>query len=74
MNKKQFGGYKDWGITENLWTLIIVPAIKNKWDNRCSSCYKKHKRLHIHHKDYEIQTINSLVPLCPKCHKAEHKD
>lgn len=68
-----FGGYHGFGVSYELWYRTLTPTILRKWDNKCSRCGKEHERMHLHHKDYVNQNINTLVPLCPKCHKGAHK-
>ncbi len=68
-----YGGYMGAGVSNYFWIHIITPTILRKYNYKCANCPST-KNLHIHHTDYVNQNINTLVVLCPKCHKAEHKE
>lgn len=42
--------------------------------NACNRCGSAHHRLHVHHKDTNIQNNSpeNLETLCPSCHKVAH--
>ena len=67
-----FEGYKGYGVSQWFWETLVVPAVLNKWNNKCSKCKAK-KNLDIHHLDYINQNLKTLIPLCRSCHKKEHK-
>ncbi len=44
----------------------------------CQECGNKKPPLQVHHKSYEFvfrekKNLNTLITLCEKCHKREHK-
>ncbi len=61
------------GTGQAMWDGVVRKAVLKRYDNRCADCMKKHKRLHLHHESYENQTIHTIKPVCPKCHRNRHK-
>ena len=60
------------GVNERFWRSIVKKAVLKKYNHRCSDCGKEHDKLHLHHSDYDVQTIDTIKPLCPSCHKKAH--
>jgi 5-methylcytosine-specific restriction endonuclease McrA len=54
-----------------LWSSIVIPAIKQKYNNQCYYC-KGSVNLQVHHLSYEDQVIDNLVLLCKDCHQNIH--
>ena len=65
-------GLPKMGIELELWKNIVVPVIKEKFNNECCIC-NSDKNLQIHHKSYEEQNINTLFLVCKSCHTDIHK-
>jgi 5-methylcytosine-specific restriction endonuclease McrA len=60
------------GINFHFFNRIVKPRILELYNYSCSNCGVKNKRLHLHHESYEVQTINTIKPLCMSCHRKLH--
>jgi len=61
------------GVHKNFWSRYIVPAVIKIRGNRCEKC-GGNERLCVHHKDYDIQTLDQLEVLCFICHMKHHRE
>ena len=63
--------YYKFGVTPDFWNMIVRPAVFKRYGDKCIVC-KSAKFVDAHHLDYNNQTIDTIKPLCRKCHMKEH--
>jgi len=61
------------GVNGNFFFSIVRPRILEHYGNKCTKCGREHHRLHLHHEDYNNQTIHTIKPMCPSCHFRLHR-
>lgn len=71
MNKhKNFLNSEDWEYTRK--------RIIEERGFECENCHLETRRLHLHHKNYEMEfgyeNENDLILLCEDCHHKIHQD
>lgn len=59
------------GINVEFWRTIVIPALMDKFNNKCCICGSD-RYLEVHHKSYEEQNINTLFLVCKSCHTDIH--
>ncbi len=66
--------YQKHGLNMRFWEDFVRPRVLAHYNNICQGegCGKTHPHMNVHHTSYKEQNINTLIPLCPSCHKKEH--
>lgn len=53
--------------------LELRKTIIKSYEGKCKECGRQDKTLHLHHiiprNEGGLNSINNLIPLCPRCHK-----
>lgn len=65
--------FTKFGVNKEFWNTIVRPALFKLRGERCEICAET-ENLHIHHEDYDEQTIHTLKVVCRKCHIGIHKE
>lgn len=60
------------GVDTLFWRRFVVPRVLSIRGCVCEQCGSS-KKIDVHHTRYDVQTIDTLLVLCRKCHKAWHK-
>lgn len=78
MTYKQFLRSAEWQeIRQNVFNRALKNANSNNQHGVCEKCgYEPYKPcLQVHHKSYgkNMNRLDNLILLCPKCHKQAHE-
>ncbi len=60
------------GLLVSFWESFVSPSVLRIKGNKCELCGSG-KRVCVHHKSYEEQTLENLQVLCFVCHNELHK-
>ena len=70
MKREQY--YDSKGISLQFWKNVVRRKMIITEQSKCLICERIHKRMVVHHTDYNNQTFSSFVVLCSPCHKFVH--
>ena len=63
--------FKDIGVGQSYWRIVKEQIIRIR-GKKCEHCGST-KRLCLHHKKYDSQTIDGFELICFKCHMKLHR-